>query len=176
MQLLPVLAPLDPALPFIQHLYETAFPERERRRWPQLLTMLQHSAMQLSIAAEAAIPIGFVIIWTLPQGQYIEHLAIDPRQRGRQYGSRLVQHLITQATGNIILEVEPPQDETARRRIAFYRRAGFHTLPFPYQQPPYRAGEPPLDMELMGLLPITGAADFETIAGAIKTTVYEAWH
>jgi GNAT superfamily N-acetyltransferase len=176
MQLLPISQQQHAAIPFIQQLYEAAFPAPERRAWPQLLTMLPHPGMQLSVIQEAEVPIGFVIAWPLQSWQYIEHLAIDPGQRGRQYGSRLIQQLIEDATGNIILEVEPPHDEMAARRIEFYRRAGFHTIPFPYQQPPYRAGEAPLPMQLMSLLPVTDATEFEKMASAIKTGVYEAWY
>jgi ribosomal protein S18 acetylase RimI-like enzyme len=176
MQLLSISEPQHPALPFIRPLYEAAFPAHERRAWAQLLGMLSHPGMQLSVIQEAETLIGFVIAWPLQSLQYIEHLAVDPGQRGKQYGSRLLQQLIREASGNMILETEPPHDELAQRRIAFYQRAGFHTIPFPYQQPPYRAGEPPLPMQLMSLLPITDAAEFEAMALTIKTTVYEAWY
>jgi ribosomal protein S18 acetylase RimI-like enzyme len=176
MQLLPVSTPQHPALPFIRSLYEAAFPAAERRTWTQLLAMLPHPAMQLSVIQDAATPIGFLIAWPFEQWQYLEHLAIDPLQRGKQYGSRLLQQFTKEASGNILLEVEPPHNAVAQRRIEFYQRAGFHTLPFPYQQPPYRAGEPPLPMQLMSLLPVTDSKAVETIAQVIKTAVYEAWY
>jgi ribosomal protein S18 acetylase RimI-like enzyme len=176
MQLVPVSMPQHPALPFIRSLYEAAFPVAEHRSWTQLLAMLPHHAMQLSVIQDAATPIGFVIAWSFEQWQYLEHLAIDPLQRGKQYGSRLLKQLIQEADGNILLEVEPPLNDLAQRRIQFYQRAGFHTLPFPYQQPPYRSGGPPLPMQLMSLLPLTDSKAVERMAQAIKTTVYEAWY
>ena len=43
----------------------------------------------------------------------------------------------------VILEIDPPEDETARRRQGFYQRCGFTVNPFPHVHPPYHVSVPP---------------------------------
>jgi ribosomal protein S18 acetylase RimI-like enzyme len=172
----PVNKPDHPSLSFIQQLYETSFPLRERRDWNQVLSLLSNARMQLAVIEEAGRSIGFAIGWSISGWHFIEHLAIDPAQRGKQYGSRVMQQLIEHGQHHIILEVEPSHDDLARRRILFYERCGFHLVPFPYLQPPYRAGEEPVPMQLMSMPAITRVDELQNIAQAIKTTVYEPFY
>ena len=69
----------------------------------------------------------------------------------------------------IVVEVEHPDDETAERRIRFYERAGFRLCPFDYSQPPYREGDAPYPMRLMGY----GDIAMETRYEAIKKRLYK---
>lgn len=165
-----------PALPYVQELYEASFPFRERREWHQVLSLLSHEAMRLMVLVEESTYVGFVIVWRIGSWHFVEHLAIDPAQRGKQYGSQLMHEIIEYGQHRIILEVEPGDDETARRRIRFYEKLGLHLVAFAYQQPPYRLGELPLPMQLMSMPPITSASKPGGIAEVIKTTVYEAFY
>lgn len=165
-----------PALSFIQELYESSFPFRERREWQQVLSLLSQAPMRLLVAAEEGTYIGFVIGWHVGSWYFVEHLAIDPTQRGKQYGSRVMEQLIDYGRQRIILEVEPGEDETRQRRIRFYEKLGFHLVTFGYQQPPYRAGEEPVPMQLMSMPAITSASKLDAIAQVIKSTVYEPFY
>jgi ribosomal protein S18 acetylase RimI-like enzyme len=164
------------SLSFVQQLYEATFPLHERREWKDVLRLLSHPPMQMILITDGGADIGFAIGWRIGHWYFLEHLAIDPAQRGKQYGSQVMQELIVYAEKNIILEVEPAHDELALRRIRFYERLGFQLAPFPYLQPPYRQGELPVRMELMSMPPIIRAEEMGEIAQAIKATVYEAFY
>jgi len=165
-----------PALGFIQVLYESSFPFRERREWQQMLSLLSHESMRLMVVVEENTYVGFAIVWTIGSWHFVEHLAIDPEQRGKQYGSQVMNDIIEYGQHRIILEVEPGDDETAKRRIRFYEKLGLHPVAFTYQQPPYRLGEESLPMQLMSMPAITSASKLGAIAQVIKTTVYEAFY
>lgn len=171
-----ILEAEHPSLLFIQTLYEHSFPIRERREWQQLLSLLPNSSMQLNVVMDAGAYIGFVIGWTIGNWHFVEHFAIDPALRGKQYGSRVLQLLVEHAQRRLILEVEPAHDATAQRRIHFYERNGFLLAPLPYWQPPYRLGESPIPMQLMSMPAITSAHELADIASTIKATVYEAFY
>ncbi len=165
-----------PALPFIQVLYESSFPFRERREWHQVLTLLSQESMRLMVVVEESTYVGFAIVWKIGSWHFVEHLAIDPEQRGKQYGSQVMNEIIDYAQHRIILEVEPGNDEIANRRIRFYEKLGLHLVPFAYQQPPYRLGEEPIPMQLMSMPAIESASKLGGIAQVIKATVYEAFY
>ena len=49
----------------------------------------------------------------------------------------------------VILEVEPPETEIARRRIGFYQRLGLYLNDFPYTQPSMQKDQPPIPLKIM---------------------------
>ncbi len=175
MHLIPVSHHNHEVLDMIRPLYEESFPMHERRVWDSLVPLLSGTPMRLLYIREENTFIGFVIVWAIGDWQYIEHFAIVAHQRGRQYGSQLLEHLAHDNNGQLVLEVEPPHDEVASRRIAFYERAGFSIAPFPYLQPPYRAGEAPVPLQVMSRPAITEQSVFHDLAAAIKIQVYESW-
>ena len=71
----------------------------------------------------------------------MEHFAIQPELRGSGLGGRVMEKLMGQGKP-VVLEIDPPVDETARRREGFYRRAGFYPNPWPHIHPPYRPEYP----------------------------------
>ncbi len=77
---------------------------------------------------------GLANTWHFNGVRYIEHLAIMPSQRAHGIASDVL--TILKAGGDpIILEVEPPMTDEARRRVAFYEHNGFRLLDRDYEQP-----------------------------------------
>jgi hypothetical protein len=69
-----------------------------------------------------------------------------------------------------VLEVEPPEDEIKKRRIAFYERCGFHLSKEEYYQPPYQEGGEPVRLMLMSYPePITR---HDEVSAALYRDVY----
>ena len=69
--------------------------------------------------------------------------------------------------------MEEPTEEMARRRIGFYQRHGFQLWESPYLQPPYRAGDDLLPMQLMAW----GALREKEAFDEVKQTLYrEVYH
>lgn len=144
--------------------YEAAFPREERRSWAEHCRAMAEApdfyCMLLRYAEEA---VGLLFYWQMPQGAYVEHLAVCARHRGKGWGHRALLWLQQQGSP-IILEIEPPLCPASQRRRRFYLSAGFVELPYPHVQPPYHADTPPVPLLLLSYPQAWGkpaVADFE---------------
>ncbi len=89
---------------------------------------------------------------------YIEHFAVAPAYRNAGLGRKMLQALLSGTKKRVCLEVEPPQDELTRRRIAFYERNGFLYHEYPYTQPSISAGRSPIPLRIMATQPLSEEA------------------
>ncbi|WEK36910.1 MAG: GNAT family N-acetyltransferase [Candidatus Pseudobacter hemicellulosilyticus] len=165
-----------PQLAFVQALYETSFPWQERRAWQQVLQLLPEPAMQLWLVQEEERPVAFLICWQLEHWCYLEHFAVDPLERGKQYGAAIMDQLISRSEGKLLLEVERPHDPDSQRRIRFYERLGFRLLDIDYYQPAYRTGEPTVPMLLLSYSFIEDPHAVIHLADLLSTTVYQRYY
>jgi ribosomal protein S18 acetylase RimI-like enzyme len=166
-------------LPFVQHLYETTFALHERRDWQQMLALLSEPAMHLGLIAGQAMleqSVGFVMWWELNGWLYVEHMAIEPALRSKGYGKQVITYLTQLSANMLVLEVDLPDSDYAKRRIGFYERLGLVVCPITYVQPPYRKGEAPTPMLLMSMPAIKEVAEFNFITGLIRDQVYERYY
>ena len=67
------------------------------------------------------------------------------------------------------LEVEPPEDDLTKRRVAFYERNGFVLNHYPYIQPSVSKGRPSVPLLIMTY----GRAIEEVEYLGMKKVVYE---
>lgn len=165
----------DPALPDIKPLYETAFPQQERRTWEELMRLLNEPKMRLNAIMIDEHFIGFAIYWKLDDWLYLEHLAISAQLRGKEYGARVIEYLKGLAGRKIILETELPETDEAVRRIRFYERQGFKVVSYPYKQPPYRQHESPFPMMLMTTAEIS-KEECNEVVNMMTHEVYEKFY
>lgn len=94
--------------------------------------------------------VGFLTYWTFRDYVYIEHFAVDPAHRGKNIGRRMLSHLFDIAGPDILIEVEKPDTDEARRRVSFYEKCGFRLREdINYVQPPYSAEQSGVEMMLM---------------------------
>lgn len=93
--------------------------------------------------------IGFILWWEFEDVRYVEHLATLPRLRGQGCGARILAEFIARSEVPVLLEVEHPTEEISRRRIGFYKRAGFVLNDCEYLHPPYKRGGDPVSLALM---------------------------
>ena len=149
------LCPIQPATTEVERattLYMNSFPEcerRELREWTALLTQSNKSFMVYAIKAQNNFT-GFISCWDFDDFIYVEHFAIDPSTRGNGIGGTAIQALAAHySTQPLVLEVEPPTNDIAIRRIHFYERQGFFISNTPYLQPPYRKGDEWFELKLM---------------------------
>lgn len=134
----------------IYDLLEEAFPPSEIRTSEGQLALLSNPLYQLHTVKEAdGKLLGILAGWKLSGFRFIEHLAVAARARGKGTGKSMVEDYIHMAGTPVILEVEPPDQPLAARRIEFYKRLGFHLNTFPYYQPPLRKGQPLLPLQVM---------------------------
>lgn len=142
-------------------LYEEAFPASERRsvaRHAEVLTNESYHCLHLSDEFGFA---GLMAYWQWGDMIYLEHFAIVPARRGQGLGHEALGMLV----GNVIVEIEPADDSTKVRRLAFYESCGFLCLPQPHVQLAYQAGEKELPLWLLSRPAMNGeqVARFEQL-------------
>lgn len=153
---------------------EYSFPEDERRDFSDQFEKSKCQEFCTMTLSENGKVLGFLNFWELSDFVYLEHFAVDKNLRGKGLGSELIRQLCGICTGKtIVLEAEPPElNEFSARRIEFYRRLGFHTNPFPYKQPPYRAGGEPVELVIMSRPQPLSESDFTEKIREIYRKVY----
>ncbi|MFX3617862.1 MAG: GNAT family N-acetyltransferase [Sporolactobacillus sp.] len=131
------LQALDPnAFHQIYRLMALSFPPEEIREKRSARRLLDHPDYRILTAADDAGSFcGFFAIWAFEDFQFIEHFAVSPVMRGQGLGSQMLRLLMQEAKGKLLLEVETPENELARRRVHFYQRLGFILSSFGYEQP-----------------------------------------
>lgn len=136
----------------VESLYVEAFPADERR---DIEAFRQIAACNPAFAVDVFVGdneefLGFFTTWTWDDLRYGEHFAVRQDRRGGGIGSKALQAVIADDPRPLILEVELPDNDMARRRIGFYERNGLRLWDaIPYVQPPYDAERNALPMLLM---------------------------
>lgn len=149
-----------------------AFPECEHRRRESHEALLKHPRYRLNFIREEERILGFWSLWDLGEFRYMEHLALDSSCRGKGYGSKVFEQVFQDAELPFILEVERPDTDKARRRIALYQRLGLHLNRFDYHQPPLQPGCREIPMYLMSWPEPLDEAGFNGIRDKLYETVY----
>lgn len=152
--------------PRFLELYNSSFPENERRLYKSAehvanfikmkggklrgFVVDDNSGDPALLKPEDHLFIGFLTYWVFEGYIYVEHFAVQPERRGRNIGSKMLEHLFKTVGENVLIEVEKPETDEARRRIAFYERNGFRLRgDINYVQPPYSAEQSGVEMMLM---------------------------
>ena len=159
---------------FMEQLLTASFPPEEYRALEQLrLYTDTREAFHNNVILDGETPVGLFTYWDFGDFCYGEHFAINPERRNGGYGKRALEELCRTAHPRpIVLEVEMPEEEMARRRIGFYQRQGFALWDKPYQQPPYKPGDGYLPMRLMAYGGMDPEQDFGKVRDCIYREVY----
>ncbi|MDE6778157.1 MAG: GNAT family N-acetyltransferase [Alistipes sp.] len=158
---------------FVERLMEEAFPAEERReRAAQRLLTDSERRFSCYVVCDGGEPVGFVTWWDFDDFRYVEHFAMSPAVRNRGYGARAVRMLCEELRTPIVLEVERPDNDTARRRVGFYERQGFELWPDEYSQPPYSAAGCWVPMRMMAYGNLTRERDFARVRDSLYRAVY----
>lgn len=149
LQCVRVTSPSDPRFPALWNLYAESFPLEERRPFLcQVEAMEKEEAFHCLHLEDEKGFAGLLFYWILPQGIYVEHLAVEKSRRGQGVGRRVLERIARMGLP-VILEIEPVQDAATRRRLHFYESAGYVRLPYEHAQLPFRKGGDPVPMELL---------------------------
>lgn len=134
----------------IYELMADAFPQSELRTKDDQMSLLNRKNYKIHVYKKDGKIAAFIAAWELEGMDFVEHFAVDKKYRGHGLGADLMKAYINQAgSGLVILEVEPPENEVAVRRINFYNRLGFHLNDFPYMQPAMQKGQKPIPLKIM---------------------------
>lgn len=157
----------------MERLLTTSFPAEKYRDLKELRELADHTPnFYCHIILEGTTSIGLLNYWDLGGFYYIEHFVIDPNRRNEGYGRKLLEFLTRFLEKPIVLEVEHPTDDMARRRINFYRRQGYTLWEEAYFQPPYKNGYNELPMYLMVQGDLKPEQDFDIVKRQIHRIVY----
>lgn len=115
---------------------------------------------------------GFITWWDFGGFVYGEHFAMLPECRGVGIGGEVIDRFVAEAGKPVVLEVELPTNDMARRRIGFYERHGFVLCDAEYVQPPYDAGGGCVPMRLMSHGMSLDAEAFERVRDTLYIDVY----
>lgn len=158
----------------VYSIMEEAFPYDERRSYEEQKKLLLDSRYQiygLFDSANAALK-AFITFYRLDGFVFAEHFATSKAYRNQGLGERILQELTKMLEERICLEVELPETEFAKRRIAFYQRNGFSLNPYPYMQPPISAGREELPLLLMTTGGALTEAEFLRIQKVLYREIY----
>ncbi len=158
---------------YIEKLIVESFPVEEYRKLDELRDYTRtKSIFYNNLIIDGQDPVGMISYWAFDRFYYIEHFAVDPKQRNGGYGKQVISHLKKLFDRPIVLEVEPPVLEISERRIGFYKRQGFTLWDTPYQQPPYRPGGTFLPMQLMVYGILSRNKDYHEVKTCLYNNVY----
>lgn len=149
---------------------ERSFPEDERRTKEEQRALLDNPLYHLYILRdEVSLDVkAFVAVWKLDMVVFVEHLAVNPQFRNGGLGSLILKELMQIYDEKICLEVEPPIEEMAKRRIGFYERNGFFLNSYDYMQPPISEGRRSIPLLIM----TSGSEVTEEEFGKIRDLLY----
>jgi ribosomal protein S18 acetylase RimI-like enzyme len=156
----------------IKPLYIDAFVDCERRNFDDLLKLAKtQNEMHLKIEKLHNKLLSFIIYWEFKHFIYVEHFAVNEHFRGKGYGTKIFQKFLRNSTKFVVLEVEPPENSVAKKRIKFYEQQGMILNNFLYYQPPYNHGKINVNMLIMSSKYIEDN-DFKRIKREIFEKVY----
>jgi ribosomal protein S18 acetylase RimI-like enzyme len=130
-------------------IYTLSFPLDERRIGTQQSDIFTKPDYFLNTYISDHQFIGFISFWTAKEFIFIEHLAIASEFRNRGFGSIIVRSVVKSNPNPIILEIEPPVDDTSRSRLHFYESLNFKLNDHKHYQPAYHSGDQPVAMKIL---------------------------
>lgn len=152
-------------------LYAESFPLNERRILRQQVAIFNNSAYRLNIYISGNHLIGFISFWMAEKFFFIEHLAIASELRNRGKGKAVLKSFLESDHIPIILEIEPPVDNTTRNRLRFYKSCGFKLNHHTHSQPPYHNEDEPIPMKILTYPAEINDSDYQQFATFQKDIV-----
>lgn len=163
----------DPRMADLGRLYEEAFPEPERRDLRQLKELTESCPQMYFNAVEDGGQLaGLFVYWDFGDFYFLEHLAVYAGMRNRKIGQQVLDYVAKNLPGVRLLEVEPPVEEIAARRVNYYRRNGYEVLDKTYRQPSYRCLGEDYPLWIMGNCPGIEKEKLQEYIARIKQEVY----
>lgn len=151
-------------------LYEQSFPLHEQRLLRDQLDALRHPEYHCCAVEENGALCGLLWYWEAASFLYVEHFAILPERRGQGDGSRALRRL-RQSPKQVILEIDPPEDEVSLRRRDFYLRAGFCENAAQHIHPSYRKACAPHRLTLLSAPAPLEQVEIEAFQSYLRETV-----
>lgn len=155
-------------------LMEISFPEDERRTYSEQKELLSNSEYKIYVSREPQTHQiqAFAAVWEFAEFVFIEHLAVNPKYRNKGIGAEFLNAIVKSLDKMVCLEVEPPINEMATRRIGFYERNNFFFNEYEYMQPAISKGRKAIQLFIMTSGCKITKTEFENIKNIIYKRVY----
>lgn len=150
-----------------------SFPVDERRTKEAQKSLLSEDTYSLYGYRKEGQLAAFFAVWEFKDFAFVEHFAVKKEARNGGIGAGLLQQLLRQLNKMVILEVELPESELAKRRIGFYERNGFVQNGYPYVQPALSAEGKPLPLQIMSMPTALDEAEFENVRDTLYRGAYK---
>jgi len=152
---------------------EEAFPPCERRTKEGQRALFSIPQYEVYGWFQDQTLVAFLDAWDLGEIRFGEHLATGSSLRNKGIGKSLFQEYERLSPKPLVFEVELPDNDLARRRIAFYERLGYYCYDdVPYYQGSLNGEEEPLPLYLMMNRKDCNAEDINRIIDLIYAYVY----
>lgn len=174
-----------------------SFPNKEIRSYQGQYKILDDENYKLYVELENDNEVvSFLSCWEFKELAFIEHFATRKDHRGLGIGNeflsdyiknKIVLNTLNDDTNpiilisknntvnekkNIILEVDPPTTEIAKKRIKFYKKLNFNLNPFYYEQPPLGDNNISFNLKIMSYPKPLNKEQFKIYTNIIKEKVY----
>lgn len=158
----------------IYRIMEQSFPLDERRPYEEQKVLLENPEYEIYVYKEFEKEEvkGFLAVWELEEYVFIEHFAVDNNFRNRGIGGQMLSELKARIGKRFCLEVEPPQEELTKRRVAFYKRNGFYLNHYDYIQPALSKGQNEVPLFIMTTEDTVMETEFQKIKSLLYEKVY----
>ena len=153
-------------------IYQSNFPSGEQRLLADHIRALEDDRYHSMAILQGDHVVGILFYWRLPPFLFVEHLAIGEAFKGRGIGSDVLS-LLKQQIGRLILEIDPPDDEIAVRRMHFYERDGFILNPYLHVNLPLRIGEEALPLRIMTVDTMLSEVEYEAFLSVLMTDLIQ---
>ena len=149
------------------------FPTKEIKEYNYMKDTFHAGLYQVLTLKDNDQIVGIMSFYQHDDFRFIDYFAIDGSLKGKGMGSKMLQYFINLDDKMVILEVEHPEDEQSKRRIAFYQRNGLYlNNQFEYFVPPVRNLKHRLYFHLMSSKRKINNIEFEKYYPQILKMVY----
>lgn len=149
------------------------FPTKEIKEYNYMKDTFYAGLYQVLTLKDNDQIVGIMSFYQHDDFRFIDYFAIDGSLKGKGMGSKMLQYFINLDDKMVILEVEHPEDEQSKRRIAFYQRNGLYlNNQFEYFVPPVRNLKHRLYFHLMSSKRKINNIEFEKYYPQILKMVY----
>lgn len=170
MELSRLTDPADPRLGEAMKLYRKSFPVYEQREQAAQEEILGCGEYHFDLILDGPVFVGILLYWEQETFLYLEHFCTCETLRGQGYGRRALE-LLAQKGKTVILEIDPPTDETAQRRKRFYQRAGYRENEFEHTHPPYGPGRKGHSLEVLSAPAPLSRAEYDRFNAYLQNRV-----
>lgn len=157
----------------IYNIMEQSFPLTEFRPKEEQAKLFQKPNYQVFGIKDGEFLLSIAAVWVFEDFTFIEHLATLPQNRNCGIGEKILKYIIKNAKHTVCLEVEPPENDLTRRRIAFYERNGLCFNDYPYIQPSISEGRESIPLFIMTSHKKMDEQTYQKIKSTLYKEVYK---